>query len=352
LLSHKLPRYMYIISGFIGSLLFSEKQIALVFPLVTLGYLFITNRKWCMYYLSGFISGILLILLLYQSIYHTFTPYDGKRGLVRFENGIQFDPQGIPHIFVFPFNYIERFIEYFFGKNIGIFIYNPFSILFGIYFLYALIRRKWLQLILFLPVLVYVSVYFLVVNPYYSYGGATSLGNRYFFQIYVYVLLVVFIYSQSYLKQQQALLSTVVGMFIMSLFALLVYRPFFIYMQRALKDHIFIVENKKLFSFLPVELSYSSLIYTDLHLANSFNNYIAINNGFAVLEEQDKRGITQNNSYIIETSQYGNFRLDSNTNVIKIKSYNSMALKTKSKYYALYKVVHCNNKICLYLSKL
>jgi len=78
-------RYLYILCGLAGSLLFSEKQLALFFPVVVVGYLFLSKKYKAFFsYIFGLFIGAILIIFLYQVLYGTFTAYDGGRGMIRF----------------------------------------------------------------------------------------------------------------------------------------------------------------------------------------------------------------------------------------------------------------------------
>ncbi|HRN70019.1 MAG TPA: hypothetical protein PLS49_02435 [Candidatus Woesebacteria bacterium] len=365
LLAKKTHTYIYVVSGIAGALLLSEKQIALFFPLVTMIFIFFTNRNALKYYVGGFVVGVLLITLLYQSIYQTFTPYDGPRGLIRYSDtdGIYFTKSNVKLVsFPFPMSYIDRFYEYFLGKNIGIFVYGPLSIIFLLYTGYFVVKRQWLHVVFFLPVLLYIGVYFFSVTPKTSYGGSTAIGNRYFFQVYLYVLLVVAIYVTKFIsgfsyphlkiKNGKIVIGNILAIVFFITISLLVYRPFYRNYARAIRDHVFIPENSKIFSFFPIELTYSQQIYNGLHTVNVFNNYIVINNGYRVIEEEHKRGITENKSNVIEISPDGNFRLDTRDEFTKVRSYRLNFLFEESVYFGLYEV-HCkdsNQEVCVYLS--
>ena len=186
-------RQYFIFFGLIGSLLISEKQLALFFPFITAAYLFWTKR-WIplLSYAFGLFIGGVMVILLYQMLYGTFTPYDGDRGMIRFIGGeIKFNIKETGVIFAFPALNFDRFMEYFFGRNIGVFIYNTAFILYIFFACYFYKQKE--KFIAFLPVFLYVFVYFFIVSPYYSYGGATSLGNRYFFQVYGFVIFMIII---------------------------------------------------------------------------------------------------------------------------------------------------------------
>lgn len=291
-------RQYFIFFGLIGSLLISEKQLALFFPFITAGYLFWTKRWTALFsYTFGLFIGGVMVILLYQMLYGTFTPYDGDRGMIRFIGGeITFNVKETGEIFAFPALSFDRFMEYFFGRNIGLFIYNTAFLIYISLFVYF--YRKKEQIILFLPVFLYVFVYFFIVSPYYSYGGATSLGNRYFFQIYSFVIFVIVISFLNFKKLKQFSFF-LTALFPVLVFSFLIYSPYYHVFHRAIKDHIIVPENKKLHSLFPHELDYARLIYTDLHGVNQWQNLFIINKGYPLNQYEDSFSLISKSSYVI-----------------------------------------------------
>src|SRR3989344_2195739 len=293
-------RYFYIFCGFIGSLLFSEKQLALFFPLVTAGYLFLSNKhKPFFSYIFGLFLGGLLTIFLYQVLYGTYTPYDGARGMIRFrEEIVVFKAQGAAEIFTFPGQFVNRFNEYFFGRNIGVFIYNASFFIFIMFFIYFLISKKIKLMLSFLPVFLYLLTYFLVISPYYSYGGATSLGNRYFFQVYVYVIIMIVL---STLKLSKIVEKSVVTLFFIQIitFSSLVYIGYYHLFPSAIKDHLIVPEHRRIFSIFPRELAYASLMYTDLPIENHWENTFIINGGYPLIRDGENYRLNRPWTYVV-----------------------------------------------------
>lgn len=291
-------RQYYIFFGLIGSLLISEKQLALFFPFITAVYLFWTKRLNAFFsYIFGLFIGGVIVILLYQMLYGTFTPYDGDRGMIRFMGGeITFNVKETGKIFAFPALSADRFMEYFFGRNIGVFIYNAAFIIYIFFSLYFLKKKE--KLIPFLPVFLYLFVYFLIVSPYYSYGGATSLGNRYFFQIYGFVVFMIVI-SYLYLRKNKLFPVFILILLPVLAFSYLIYSPYYHVFHRAIKDHIIVPENKKLHSLFSHELDYASLIYTDLHGVNQWPNVFVINKGYPLNQYEDSFSLISKSSYVV-----------------------------------------------------
>ena len=293
-------RYLYILCGLAGSLLFSEKQLALFFPVVVVGYLFLSKKYKAFFsYIFGLFIGAILIIFLYQVLYGTFTAYDGGRGMIRFaEETLIFKAQGESQIFTFPREFGSRFIEYFFGRNIGVFVYNPSLLLFIILFFFALYRRKEKWWLSFLPVFLYLLTYFFIISPNYSYGGATSLGNRYFFQIYVFVIILTVL---SILKLSTVVEESVVIFLIIPVisFSGLIYADFYNIFPRAIHDHIIVPEHKRIFSIFPRELNYAGLIYSDLPIENHWENTYIINGGYPLIREGDNYLLRSNSTSVI-----------------------------------------------------
>lgn len=293
-------RYFYIFCGFVGSLLFSEKQLALFFPLVTGIYLFLSNKhKPFFSYIFGLFIGGLLTIFLYQVLYGTYTPYDGARGMIRFREEIAvFKAQGAAEIFTFPGQFANRFIEYFFGRNIGVFVYNASFLVYITIFIYFIISKKVKLLLAFLPVFLYLLTYFLVVSPHYSYGGATSLGNRYFFQVYVYVIIMIVlsILKLSKIVEKSAVLLLLVPVIS---FSTLVYIGYYHLFPNAIKDHLLVPEHRRIFSIFPRELSLASLMYTDLPIENHWENTFIINGGYPLIRDGDNYRLNRPWTYVV-----------------------------------------------------
>jgi len=293
-------RYFYIFCGFVGSLLFSEKQLALFFPLVTAAYLFLSNKhKPFFSYIFGLFIGGILTIFLYQALYGTFTPYDGTRGMIRFrEEVVVFKAQGAAEIFTFPGQFANRFMEYFFGRNIGVFVYNAAFLVFIVFFIYFLISKKSKLALSFLPVFFYLGTYFLVVSPYYSYGGATSLGNRYFFQVYVYVLILIVLSALKLTKIIEKSIITLLLVPVIS-FSGLVYIGYYHLFPSAIKDHLIVPEHRRIFSVFPRELSLASLMYTDLPIENHWENTFIINGGYPLIRDGDNYRLNRPWTYVV-----------------------------------------------------
>ena len=293
-------RYFYIFCGLVGSLLFSEKQLALFFPLVTAGFLFLSNKHKSFFsYVFGLFLGGLLTIFLYQVLYGTFTPYDGARGMIRFrQETVVFKAQGAAEIFTFPGHFANRFIEYFFGRNIGVLVYNSSFLVYIMFFIYYLFSKKVKLLLAFLPIFLYLFTYFLVVSPTYSYGGATSLGNRYFFQVYVYVLFMIIF---STLKLSKIVEKSVVTLLLIPVisFSSLVYIGYYHLFPSAIKDHLIIPEHRRIFSIFPRELAYARLMYSDLPIENHWENTFIINGGYPLIRDGDNYLLNRPWTYVV-----------------------------------------------------
>ena len=342
-------RYFYIFCGFVGSLLFSEKQLALFFPLVTGAYLFLTNKHKAFFsYVFGLFIGGLLTIFLYQVLYGTYTPYDGERGMIRFrEEIVVFKAQGAAEIFTFPGQFASRFIEYFFGRNIGVFVYNASFLVYIMFFIYFLIAKKVKLLLSFLPVFFYLGTYFLVVSPYYSYGGATSLGNRYFFQVYVYVIIMIVL---SILKLSKIVEKSAVTLLFIPVvsFSGLVYVGYYHLFPSAIKDHLLIPEHRRIFSIFPRELAYARLMYTDLPIENHWENTYIINGGYALIRDGDNYKLNRPWTYAIFFKKAK--QVNSISDIIETNAKVDLVRKENNVY--LYKIT-CEGGVdeCIFKSK-
>ena len=273
--SSKKP-WLYIAAAGAGGLLMFEKQLAVFFPLMSVVYLFIKRTKKSYLYLFFFVIVCLLGLGVNLTFHGDFITYEGLRGLTRFDGrSILFSASGDLQPFVFPLSYGQRFLEYFFGKNIGIFVYDSsFAVFITLFFYYfrCLIHKKanLEKVLLFLPVFFYVAVYFVAVDPVYSYGGSTSLGNRYFFQIYFYLTTVSFFFFSALKGTVKKIL--IIFSVLLIFFSGLIYIPFYKVYQSAIQNHLIVVFQNKVFRFFPMELSYVQIILSDLESENKISN--------------------------------------------------------------------------------
>lgn len=324
-------RYLYMLSGLMGGILAFEKQMAIFFPLVTIGYLFFKNRNNFYYYLTNFIIACLFGLGLNYAFHGDVIAYQGLRGLSSFDGQkIYFHSQGIIKPFTFPLAYMERFKEYFFGKILGIFVYNSVFILFLIVFV-----KNFKKIFIFLPVILYIAGYFFAVDPVFSYGGASTIGNRYFFQIYFYVVSTSLLYLST-LKRKFSVV--IIFLFIFSVF---IYRPFYRNYNRAIMDHFIIVmNNNKTFGWLPLELSYYQVIFSDLVSENKIEDKIFIlNNGIPVNQEKRGKWLPKRINEVIEISEDGNFLLRKKVKVVKVERlYRLNYLFNKGPFIGLFKI--------------
>ena len=340
-------RWFYILSGFMGGILVFEKQMAVFFPLVTLFYLFIKNRNKSYIYLFSLISFLLVGFGINYVLHGDAIAYQGLRGLTKFDgNNMVFAPQGMIKPFTFPLAYVERFKEYFFGKIIGIFVYNPGFALFVSVFFYLVSKikskaTKLTNLIAFLPVFFYLGIYFFAVDQAFSYGGATTIGNRYFFQIYFYVLLVaIMIFNKAVSKRTSKLIFYALAITVI-IFSALIYRPFYRNYSRAIMDHFVIaLNNEKTFGYFPLELSYYQVVLSDLVSENKIDDKIFIlNNARAVVQEGNGKWLPSGVSKVIEISENGQYispkRLDNPTNS-KLKANFKYKIKNTVKLNHLY----------------
>lgn len=314
----------YILSSIIGGILIFEKQIAAVFPMTVLVYLFFLNKKkFYQYFITLFIS-VILILSLNILLHGDALVYQGLRGASVFDGkNINFTSRGKIEPFTFPMSYWHRFKEYFFGKNIGIFVYNTAFLLLPFLIFFNKKKVNTVKFIFSLPIFLYLLIYFIAVDPLYSYGGSTSIGNRYFFQIYIYVLLVICNLLKE-IREKSALKTFIFFVLILCiLFSAKIYYPFYKNYSRATQDHLKTVFQNKVFNFLPIELAYAEVIYQDL-------------------SEKDKIGknifFLRNSNEIIEISATKNFSVLNKFKKAKlIYSYELNYLLKKKYYLGLFK---------------
>ncbi len=303
--------WIYSVAGAAGGILIFEKQLAIFFPLVTLTYLYFKEQKYFRRYFIFFLTTCLVGLGINYLLHGDAIAYQGLRGLSQFDGkNLVFQPQGVVTPFIYPLTYMERLKDYFFGKIIGIFVYNPgfiiflFSLLISIF----LAGKKRVNLLLFTPPLLYLATYFFAVDPGFSYGGATTIGNRYFFQIYFFVitLALIVIKKENFKKPISTFL--VITTIIFSFF---IYRPLYRNYSRAIMDHFVIVlNNEKTFGIFPLELSYHQTILSDLVGENKIDDKIfIINNARPVVQQNNDKWLPRGKSMIVEVSENSNLTL-------------------------------------------
>lgn len=355
----KRKNFLYLISGFSAGLLIFSKQLAIVFPIVVLGYLFFKNKKGLYFYFASLFFSCVLMIGLNFIFHGDLLVYQGLRGAAVYDGStINFSPRGVIKPFTFPLAYWQRFIEYFFGKNIGIFIYNTPLLLFICCFFYFLTllknknkRNQVIEFIVFsLPVFLYLGGYFIFVDPLYSYGGSTSLGNRYFFQIYLYVLIVLALFLKEVFKEKNNYKRiSIIVLIVTVVFSFFIYQPFYQHFKRATQDHLKIVFQKKIFRLFPMELSYAEVIFQDLTGANKIDNRIYVING-AVSVEKNEQGIVlpSGKTEIVEISDSPDFKLlKVMKNVRVVKKYKLNFLINKTHYLGLFEITCFEKENCL-----
>ena len=261
---------LLLFSGTFGGMLMFEKQLAMFFPLLVIIYLFFEQKNKSKFYtyLFSFTVSSILLAFLSSVLQGDKIAYEGLRGLTWF-NGVSLTLNaGKPVIFTFPLAYYQRFLEYFLGRNIGIFLYNPAFLVFIYIFITKIFNNKNRNtLLLFLPTFLYLLVYFIAIDPSFAYGGSTSIGNRYFFQIFISTLLIAF-YFLSDLDDLTKKLILFLCLGIIS-FSAIVYLPFYVNSGRAIIDHLNIVSHGgRITKYFPMELAYADIIYGDLTLEN------------------------------------------------------------------------------------
>ncbi len=305
-------KLLLVISSLFGGILIFEKQLASFFPLIVFLYLIVKKEgrtQNLKVYLTTFIITVTTISWLNIHLHGNLLPYQGVRGIARLINTeVVFHGSSNLHPFTFPLNYSHRLLEFFLGKNIGIFVYNNAFLLFlglSFYFIY---KKHYRDFLLFIPPLIYLLTYFIAVDPVFSYGGGTSLGNRYFFQIYIYILLVVFVTRPLMYFKKKILLFFTVFLVLISTIVYLV--PFKVY-TRAIIDHLNLAfGRKRIMFFFPTELSYYQPVLTDLRLENRVNDKIFIINGNQpVVQENNLKWIPRGKTEIIEVSNTQRFTL-------------------------------------------
>jgi len=337
--------YLYFISGFIGGIIIFEKQLAIVFPLITLIYLFFySKRKNLIFYFISFSIAIIFGLIINYLLHGDFIAYLGIRGLTLYNKGSLMFSGGNINVFTFPTAYFNRFIDYFLGRNIGIFVYNAILIVFILFGLYWLVIKKSIKyFIFFLPVLIFIFIYFFAVDIQFSYGGATTIGNRYIFQISFYILLIIF-YLLSFVKGivKKILISLII---LIIIFEASIFRPFYNNFKRAITDHLVIAYNNKPINYFPLEVAYVRIANEELTIANRIGDIYIINKSFPIIQEGDGKWLPEGIVEIVELSN-SDFKFERlleniNNNKVEINTINTFYLSYLNKdgvYYAYYKV--------------